>query len=185
MEKKILYRICHCKTLYIFWKCTPFISSWKRKEEGEKLLGFAGGTTVLDLITNKHKTTYMGRDCLPVAMVLITSWRRCIQAVKMKMALDAIHTLILHWKSAQMLTWLRRWVINFAKDQKIFTGSNGMWSLQPSLQYGRRGKGKQSHNPLCAQIKLVCPFLRCYLTSLRTRKKNMYSLITPCQLCLN
>lgn len=97
----------------------------------------------------------MGRDCLPVAMVLITSWRRCIQAVKMKMALDAIRTLILLWKSAQMLTWLRRWVINFAKDQKIFTGSNGMWLLQPSSQYGRRGKGKQIHNPLRAQIKLV------------------------------
>lgn len=112
----------------------------------------------------------MGRNCLPVAMVLITSWRRCIQAVKMKMALDAIHTLILLWKSAQMLTWLRRWVINFAKDQKIFTGSNGMWSLQPSSQYGRRGKGKQSHNPLRAEIKSVHSFIAIWPYSEKERK---------------
>ena len=51
-------------------------------------------------------------------MVLITSWKQCIQAVKMKMAPDVIHTLILLWKSAQMLTWLRTWVIQFTEDQR-------------------------------------------------------------------
>lgn len=80
-----------------------------------------------------------GRDCLPVAMVLITSWRRCIQAGKMKMAPDNIHTLLLLWKpAAQMLTWLTRWVIHF-----------GTRSLQWSSQNGKREKGEQSHSLFC------------------------------------
>lgn len=52
-------------------------------------------------------------------MVLKTTWKECIQAGKMKMAPNAIHTLILLWKSVQMLTWKRTCVIQFAKDQKI------------------------------------------------------------------
>lgn len=80
----------------------------KGEESETNCSGLQVALPFLDLITNNDKTTYTGRDCLPVAMVLITSWRRCIQAVKMKMAPDVIHTLILLWKSAQMLTWLRR-----------------------------------------------------------------------------
>lgn len=48
----------------------------------------------------------MGGDCLPVAMVLITRWRKCIRAVRI--APDVIHTFISLWKSAQMFNMLEK-----------------------------------------------------------------------------
>lgn len=82
-------------------------------------------------------------------MVLITSWKQCIQAVEMEMTSDVIHTLILLWKSAQMLTWLRTRVIQFAEDQKnlkrhVIIKSSQLW------QEERKVSGSHS----CALIAL-------------------------------
>ena len=100
-----------------------------------------------------------GRDCLPVAMVLITSWKQCIQAVKMKMAPDVIHTLILLWKSAQVLTWSRTWVVQFAK--KTTAASDGMRRL--SSQHAR-----------CIVMKWLLSFYHSLAFLSITRKRNKY-----------
>lgn len=64
---KWLFKVKH---LYSFWKCTELHSLFliiftlwkcsfgKRRQDWDKLLRFAGGTTILDLITNNDKTTY-------------------------------------------------------------------------------------------------------------------------------
>lgn len=117
-------------------------------------------------------------------MVLITSWRRCIQAVKMKMAPDVIHTLILLWKSAQMLTWLRRWIIHFAKDQKIFTGSDGMQSLRLSSQYGKQEHMGNNAVQTWHYIRHFqhFPASACYTAQLAFL---IYSSTTCCTVCIN
>lgn len=73
-------------------KCYISISWASGEKKRGSRLRFAGGTTVLELA---HKTDHMGRNCLPVAKALITRWRRGIQAVKMNMPPNVIHTLAL------------------------------------------------------------------------------------------
>lgn len=87
-----------------FASCSCVDSSTERRGERVEVFGATGGATILNIITRTDRTT-CGRR-LPVAMVLITRWRKCIQAVRI--APDVIHTFIPHWKSAQMFNMLEK-----------------------------------------------------------------------------
>lgn len=87
-----------------FALCSCVSSSTERRGEWVEVFGATGGATILNIITRTDRTT-CGRR-LPVAMVLITRWRKCIQAVRI--APDVIHTFIPLWKSAQMFNMLEK-----------------------------------------------------------------------------
>lgn len=87
-----------------FASCSCVDSSTERRGERVEVFGATGGATILNIITRTDRTT-CGRR-LPVAMVLITRWRSCSQAVRI--APDVIHTFIPLWKSAQMFNMLEK-----------------------------------------------------------------------------
>lgn len=87
-----------------FASCSCLNSSTERRGEWVEVFGATGGATILNIITRTDRTT-CGRR-LPVAMVLITRWRKCIQAVRI--APDVIHRFIPLWKSAQMFNMLEK-----------------------------------------------------------------------------
>lgn len=87
-----------------FASCSCVNSSTEPRGEWVEVCGATGGATILNIITRTDRTT-CGRR-LPVAMVLITRWRKCIQAVRI--APDVIHTFIPLWKSAQMFNMLEK-----------------------------------------------------------------------------
>lgn len=87
-----------------FALCSCVNSSTERRGERVELFGATGGATILNLIASADRTT-CGRR-LPVAMVLITRWRKCIQAVRI--GPHVIHTFIPLWKSAQMFNMLEK-----------------------------------------------------------------------------